>query len=103
MLKQHPQRAMVAALNVIETSDAVFMERAFLAALEGSCRTPIAALARWTDTADLELRGEALLPDGSEKISGTRRGDPSDAVAMAQDLAADIRSRASSALRALIG
>jgi hydroxymethylbilane synthase len=103
MLKSHPQLGLIAALNILETSDAVLMERAFLAALEGSCRTPIAALARWTENADLELRGEALLPDGSEKISGTRRGDPSDAVAMAQDLAADIRSRASPALRALIG
>lgn len=103
MKKDHAQRQLIAALNDIETSDAVQMERAFLAALEGSCRTPIAALARWTANSDLEFRGEALLPDGSEKISGTRQGDPSDAVAMARDLAAEIRAQASPALRALIG
>ncbi len=96
-------RALVAELNDLETSEAVHMERAFLAALEGSCRTPIAALARWTETMEIELRGEALLPDGTEKISGTRRGDPSDHAAMARDLALDIRSRASPALRVLIG
>ncbi len=96
-------RAAVAQLNDLETSEAVQMERAFLAALEGSCRTPIAALARWTENMEIELRGEALLPDGTEKISGTRCGDPSDYVAMASDLALDIRARASSDLRALIG
>ncbi len=103
MKTDHARRNLIMALNDLETSDAVCMERAFLAALEGSCRTPIAALARWTERADLELRGEALLPDGAEKISGTRTGDPSDAVQMARDLAAEIRGQASPALRALIG
>jgi hydroxymethylbilane synthase len=101
--KASPHRELLLALNEIETSDAVQMERVFLAALEGSCRTPIAALARWTGRADLDLRGEALLPDGTEKVSGSRTGDPSDAVRLAQDLAADLRGQASSSLRRLIG
>jgi hydroxymethylbilane synthase len=96
-------RSLLLALTEIETAEAVQMERQFLAALEGSCRTPIAALARWTANADLELRGEALLPDGSEKIAGSRSGDPSDAAHMARDLAAELRGRASPALRLLIG
>jgi hydroxymethylbilane synthase len=103
MLKNHPHQDLIRALSDIETADAVRMERAFLAALEGSCRTPIAALARWTARADLELRGEALLPDGKEKITGTRICDPSDAMRNATDLAAEIRSKASASLRALIG
>lgn len=41
-------------------------ERAFLAALDGSCRTPIAALARARDGA-LFFIGEALTPDGTAR------------------------------------
>ncbi len=39
-------------------------ERAFLAALDGSCKTPIAALARWSQ-GRLSFVGELLAPDGS--------------------------------------
>jgi hydroxymethylbilane synthase len=41
-------------------------ERAFLAALDGSCRTPIAAHARLEDDG-LFFLGEALTPDGRER------------------------------------
>jgi hydroxymethylbilane synthase len=54
----------VAVLNHSDTADCVVAERAFLAALDGSCRTPIAALA--TIAGDrLTLACEALLPDGT--------------------------------------
>ncbi len=39
-------------------------ERAFLSALDGSCRTPIAALAKVSDGA-MRFAGEALTPDGA--------------------------------------
>jgi hydroxymethylbilane synthase len=41
-------------------------ERAFLAALDGSCRTPIAALARLSG-AQMSFIGEALRPDGTQR------------------------------------
>jgi hydroxymethylbilane synthase len=41
-------------------------ERAFLAALDGSCRTPIAALARWAD-GEMSFIGESLSPDGVQR------------------------------------
>lgn len=41
-------------------------ERAFLDALDGSCRTPIAALARVRDT-QLSFIGETLTPDGAQR------------------------------------
>jgi hydroxymethylbilane synthase len=41
-------------------------ERAFLAALDGSCRTPISALAR-VSGANMSFIGETLTPDGSER------------------------------------
>jgi hydroxymethylbilane synthase len=55
-------------LNVIsdkETFAALTAERAFLAELEGSCRTPIAGLVR-LEAGKLRLKGEVLRPDGSE-------------------------------------
>jgi hydroxymethylbilane synthase len=41
-------------------------ERAFLEALDGSCRTPIAALAR-SASASLSFIGETLTPDGTQR------------------------------------
>ena len=49
-------------------------ERAFLAALDGSCRTPIAALAE-LDADRLRLRGLVASPDGRRWTgSRARRG-----------------------------
>src|SRR6202167_492749 len=58
------------ALNAIsdgETWAAVTAERAFLAELEGSCRTRIAGLAR-LEAGRLRLMGEVLRTDGSERL-----------------------------------
>ena len=49
-------------------------ERAFLRALDGNCRTPIAALARW-DGKQLALKGEILAKDGSLRIAQEVTGD----------------------------
>lgn len=48
-----------------DTADCVTAERAFLRVLEGSCRTPIAGLARVRD-GRLAFRGMILRPDGSD-------------------------------------
>ena len=42
-------------------------ERAFLAALDGSCETPIAGLSELQGS-KMGLRGEVLRPDGSDAI-----------------------------------
>ena len=83
----------VAALNHAETSIATAAERAFLAVLDGSCRTPIAGMAL-LDGDELWLRGEIIRPDGSERIAVERRGPASDAVAMGADAGAEARGRA---------
>jgi hydroxymethylbilane synthase len=103
MLASHKLFKEISALSDVETFDAVTMERIFLDELEGSCRTPIAALARWNDMLDLELRGELLLPDGTEKITGQRVCDPSDAARAARELAVELYTKASPALRAVLG
>ncbi len=68
-------------------------ERNFLLRLDGSCETPIAGLAQ-LDGETLWLRGEILRPDGSESITGERRGLASDGAAMGRDLAEELLGRA---------
>lgn len=58
---------MLEAIHHTPTGQRLDAERAFLAALDGSCETPIAGLAE-LDGGSLRLRGEVLRPDGSEAI-----------------------------------
>jgi hydroxymethylbilane synthase len=55
--------ALLAPLNIAEHVLTTTAERAFLQALDGSCRTPIAALAKITG-GNLSFLGEVLTPDG---------------------------------------
>lgn len=79
-------RALVTAIDDAPTSRTVGAERAFLARLEGSCRTPIAALAQ-LDGETLHLRGEILSPDGRTVHGGTRTVAVANAIPAAIDLA----------------
>ena len=71
---------------------AVETERAFLGRLEGSCRTPIAALAR-IDGDEIAFNGEILPPDGSVSLKTTRRGAIADRLALAIDAADELKAR----------
>ncbi len=66
-------REMLAALDHAPTRAEIAAERALLAVLDGSCRTPIAALARVVD-GKLTLRGLVAKPDGSRVVRGAREG-----------------------------
>jgi hydroxymethylbilane synthase len=68
-------------------------ERAFLAALDGSCRTPIGGLAEIAG-GRLHFRGEIIRPDGSERLAAERTGPPADGAAMGADAAAELRAKA---------
>ena len=89
----------------LEDSDAALetaAERAFLAALDGSCRTPIAAHAR-LDDAGLSFLGEALTPDGRQRWRRTERITrgahiAADAAALGDRLGRSIRAEAGDAL-----
>ena len=59
-------RDAVAALENADARAEIEAERAFLRALDGSCRTPISALARKTG-AMLAFTGETLTPDGAAR------------------------------------
>ena len=85
--------ALLAAIHDGETGHRLAAERAFLAALDGSCETPIAGLAT-LEGRILHLRGEILRPDGSEAIRGERRGTIAAAAEMGADLAAELLASA---------
>lgn len=84
---------LVAPLNHEPTAICVAAERAFLARLEGSCRTPIAGLAELAD-GRLVLRGEILSPDGREHHAAARSGPPAAALRLGEELAEELISRA---------
>ncbi len=88
-------RRMLDAINHRETELRLYAERAFLAKLDGSCRTPIAGLAI-LDGDRISFRGQILTPDGVECHETSREGLASDAAAMGEDAAAELLGRAGS-------
>jgi hydroxymethylbilane synthase len=87
--------ARLAALNVAEHAIATTCERAFLEALDGSCRTPIAALARISG-GTLSFTGEVLTPDGKHRWrrQGSAAPDAKAAHALGLRMGAEIRAEA---------
>ena len=85
--------ALLAPIHDTPTATRLAAERAFLAALDGSCRTPIGGLAEITGE-DLRFRGEIIRPDGSERLATERRGPLAEAAAMGTDAAEELRARA---------
>ena len=75
-------RAAVAPLNHAATAACVTAERAFLARLDGSCRTPIAGLAELRGS-EVHFRGEILSVDGKQCFKVERHGPAADANALA--------------------
>jgi hydroxymethylbilane synthase len=84
--------AALAAIADAETLSALTAERAFLAELEGSCRTPIAGLAR-LDGGRLRFRGQVLRPDGSESFEIEREGPASDAARIGAEAGRQLAAR----------
>jgi hydroxymethylbilane synthase len=75
------------------TTEALICERAFLAALDGSCRTPLAGHAR-IDGDALSFFGMILSPDGRQVHEIRAEGRSGDAAAIGAKAGADIRDRA---------
>jgi len=86
-------RELVARINHPETLTALGAERAFLAVLDGSCRTPIAGHARVVAGA-LSFRGMILRPDGSEAHETSRAGAAADAAKLGAEAGRELKSRA---------
>jgi len=85
-------RGRLALIDDADASTALAAERAFLAVLEGSCRTPIAGHARVV-AGVLHFRGLIAKPDGSESHDTTRTGPAADAAALGRDAGRDLRAR----------
>jgi len=77
---------MLAAIHHTPTGQRLAAERAFLAALDGSCETPIAGLAE-LDGTTLRLRGEVIRPDGSESVADDQTGAIEDGPEMGRAMA----------------
>ena len=86
-------RALVEAINDADTATALATERAFLAVLDGSCRTPIAGHARVID-GRLRFRGLIAKTDGSEALEVSREGGRADAAALGADAGRELKARA---------
>jgi hydroxymethylbilane synthase len=85
--------ALAAAINHADTAVALAAERAFLAALGGSCRTPIAGHAR-VGGESVTFRGLVAKPDGSDAIEVSRQGQRGEAAALGADAGHEIKTRA---------
>ena len=68
-----PVESLVSVLNDKETEICVTAERAFLRKLDGSCRTPIAALAEINGD-KIHFRGEILAHNGERSFFESREG-----------------------------
>jgi hydroxymethylbilane synthase len=83
----------LAAINHAATATCVAAEHALLAALDGSCRTPIAGHAILDTDGALYLRGLIAKPDGSALIATERRGPVADAEAMGREAGDELKRR----------
>ena len=86
-------RSLLEPLHDHGTAACVTAERAMLAALDGSCRTPIAGLAEIAD-GRLILEGLLLKADGSAEIRAKPSGDPAQAEMLGTELGRELRRRA---------
>jgi hydroxymethylbilane synthase len=99
-------RDLILAIDDPVSHLAIACERGFLAALDGSCRTPIAGLAL-VEAPNLSFRGQVLTPDGRNSWTASRAircdglaADPAltKASAAGQDAAREIRDAAGAKL-----
>ena len=86
-------RTFVAAINDADTATAIAAERAFLAVLDGSCRTPIGGHARLSG-GTLRFHGMIIRPDGTEAFEVFRDGSRENADQMGADAGRELKERA---------
>ena len=87
-------RELLQPLNDWKTTICIQTERACLQELDGSCRTPIAALAQYDEKSEtLSLRSMLAAPDGSKVVFDDRRSSCSGALKMGQDAGKTLREK----------
>ncbi len=85
--------AVAARIDDRDTATALAAERAFLAVLDGSCRTPLAGHARVTGES-VTFRGMIAKPDGSAAIEVVRKGPRQQAAELGADAARELKATA---------
>lgn len=80
-------------LNHADTLACVNTERAFLEALDGNCKTPIAGQAKIID-GKIQFRGLIAMPDGSQKFTTSSEGAIEDGVAIGKAAGEDLKAQA---------
>lgn len=86
-------KALLAPISHAATGAALTCERAFLASLDGSCRTPLAGYAQ-VDGDRIDFRGMILTPDGREVHEIGGASSVAEAAALGADAGARIREKA---------
>ncbi len=84
--------SLLAPLDRPDAHTAILAERAFLAALDGSCRTPIAALATLAGDR-LAMRGLVATPDGRELLETSVTGVRADAERLGREAGEGLLAR----------
>ena len=84
---------MLVAIHDVPTGQALACERAFLAALDGSCRTPIAGHAV-IEAELLSFAGLIISPDGTQSHTVELRGPAQDAARIGAEAAGTVRAKA---------
>jgi hydroxymethylbilane synthase len=90
-------RMLAEKISDMQTAIAISCERAFLAALNGTCRTPIAGHAVLAG-GTIGFSGETLTLDGQTVFSARRDGSVGDASRLGMDAALEIKSRGGSVI-----
>ncbi len=85
--------ALVARIDDADTATALAAERAYLAVLDGSCRTPIGGHAR-INGGTIRFHGIIVKPDGSEAFEVRREGGRALAAELGADAGRELKSRA---------
>jgi hydroxymethylbilane synthase len=85
-------RELLAAIEDPEAKAVSTAERALLAELDGSCRTPIGGYARLLPDGDLHLTGLVASADGSFLLKRALQGAASDALRLGRELGAGLRA-----------
>jgi hydroxymethylbilane synthase len=85
-------REMLAAIEDPEAKAVSTAERAMLAELDGSCRTPIGGHARLLPNGELHLTGLVARADGSFLLKRASHGSATDAARIGAELGASLRA-----------
>jgi hydroxymethylbilane synthase len=79
-------------IHHVETAIVMAAERTFLAALDGSCRTPLAAHAVF-ERGRIRFQGQILTPDGKIVHTAERDGSPALSAALGADAATELKAK----------